>query len=83
MFKYSYDSLVYFGEPVEQSIARLARFGYDAIELIGEPDKYDRKEVNKLLGITASKYLPSVRSSQPTVTWRRRTGMGVLMRSIM
>jgi sugar phosphate isomerase/epimerase len=50
MFKYSYDSLVYFGEPVEQSIARLARFGYDAIELIGEPTKYDTKEVQKLLG---------------------------------
>jgi len=38
MFKYSYDSLVYFGEPVDRSIARLARFGYDAIELVGEPD---------------------------------------------
>src|SRR5207249_4781160 len=50
MLKYSYDSLVYFGEPIEQSIARLARFGYDAIELIGGPDKYDTKEVNRLLG---------------------------------
>ena len=50
MFKYSYDSLVYFGEPVDRSIARLARFGYDAIELIGEPDKYDTKEVTKLVG---------------------------------
>jgi len=48
MFKYSYDSLVYFGEPVDRSIARLARFGYDAIELIGEPDKYDTKEVTRL-----------------------------------
>jgi hypothetical protein len=38
MFKYSYDSLVYYGEPVDWSIARLARFGYDAIELVGEPD---------------------------------------------
>ena len=42
MFKYSYDSLVYFGEPVDRSIARLADFGYDAIELIGEPDRYGR-----------------------------------------
>jgi sugar phosphate isomerase/epimerase len=50
MFKYSYDSLVYFGEPVDRSIARLARFGYDAIELIGEPDKYDTKEVTRLVG---------------------------------
>jgi sugar phosphate isomerase/epimerase len=50
MFKYSYDSLVYFGEPVDRSIARLARFGYDAIELIGEPAKYDTKEVTRLVG---------------------------------
>jgi hypothetical protein len=35
MFKYSYDSLVYYGEPVDWSFAR---FGYDAIELVGEPD---------------------------------------------
>jgi hypothetical protein len=39
MFKYSYDSLAYFGESVGRSIAPLARFGYDAIELIGEPGK--------------------------------------------
>jgi len=44
MFKYSYDSLVYYGEPVDRSIARLARFGYDAIELVGEPD---HKETGK------------------------------------
>jgi sugar phosphate isomerase/epimerase len=50
MFKYSYDSLVYFGEPVDRSIARLARFGYDAIELIGEPAKYGTKEVTRLAG---------------------------------
>ena len=50
MFKYSYDSLVYFGEPVDRSIARLARFGYDAIELVGESDKYDTKEVTRLVG---------------------------------
>jgi sugar phosphate isomerase/epimerase len=49
MFRYSYDSLVYFGEPVDQSIIRLARLGYDAIELVGEPDKYDTKEINKLV----------------------------------
>ena len=50
MFKYSYDSLVYFGEPVERSIQRLAKFGYDAIELVGEPDNYRPAEVTKLTG---------------------------------
>lgn len=49
MFKYSYDSLVYFGEEVAKSIERLAKFGYDAIELIGEPDAYDTKRVRNLV----------------------------------
>ena len=35
--KYSYDSLVYYGEAVADGIARVAKYGYDAIELIGEP----------------------------------------------
>lgn len=45
MFKYSFDALVYHGENVTNSIQRLAKYGYDAIELIGEPDIYDVKEV--------------------------------------
>lgn len=48
MFKYSYDSLVYYGEPVRNSIERVAKFGYDAIELVGEPDSFDPAEVNQL-----------------------------------
>lgn len=48
MFKYSYDSLVYFGEDVKTSIERVSKFGYDAIELVGEPDDYDVNEVNSL-----------------------------------
>ena len=47
MFKYSYDALVYCGEPVEKSIKRVARFGYDAIELMGEPEQFDTKVINK------------------------------------
>jgi sugar phosphate isomerase/epimerase len=48
MFKYSYDALVYYGEKVSDSIARVAKFGYDALELVGEPDYYDTDEINKL-----------------------------------
>jgi sugar phosphate isomerase/epimerase len=47
MFKYSYDSLVYYGEDVEKSIKRVAKYGYDALELVGEPDDYDVKGVNR------------------------------------
>ena len=48
MFKYSYDSLVYYGETAKESIERVAKFGYDAIELVGEPDSFDSNEVNQL-----------------------------------
>ncbi len=48
MFRYSYNSLVYYGEEVETSIKRVAMFGYDAIELVGEPDAYDTSKVRKL-----------------------------------
>lgn len=36
-------------EPIEVTIRRLAKYGYESIEISGEPDKYDRKEVRKLL----------------------------------
>lgn len=48
-FKYSYDQLVYYGEDVDKSIDRLARLGYDAIELAGEPDAFDAKAVKRNL----------------------------------
>lgn len=48
MFKYSYDALVYYGEDVEKSIKRVAKYNYNGIELVGEPDDYDAKEVETL-----------------------------------
>ncbi len=47
MFKYSYDSLVYFGEDVEKSIQRVAKYGYDAIELVGEPTTYNPPKLRR------------------------------------
>lgn len=47
MFKYSYDALVYFGEDIEKSVFRVASCGYDAIELVGEPDSYEVPRVRK------------------------------------
>ncbi len=49
--KYSYDTLVYHGEKVAQSIERVARCGYDAIELVGEPANYDVDEVRRLCAL--------------------------------
>jgi sugar phosphate isomerase/epimerase len=36
-------------EPIELTIRRLAKYGYDSIEISGEPEKYDTSEVRKLL----------------------------------
>ena len=36
-------------EPIEVTIARLAKYGYKSIEISGEPEKYDTKEVRGLL----------------------------------
>ena len=47
-FRYAYNSLVYYGEDIAQSIERVARFGYDAIEVIGEPTELDAKRIKKL-----------------------------------
>jgi sugar phosphate isomerase/epimerase len=36
-------------EPIEITIARLGKCGYDSIEISGEPERYDTKAVRKLL----------------------------------
>jgi sugar phosphate isomerase/epimerase len=36
-------------EPLEVTVAPLARYGYDAIEISGEPGRYDPREVRPLL----------------------------------
>lgn len=36
-------------EPIEVTIRRLAKYGYESIEIGGEPDKYDTADVRRLL----------------------------------
>ena len=36
-------------EPIDVTIRRLAKYGYESIEISGEPDVFDTKEVRKLL----------------------------------
>ena len=36
-------------EPIETTIDRLSRYGYDGIQIMGEPRKYDWKQVRSLL----------------------------------
>lgn len=48
--KYSYNTLVYAGEDIEQSIARLSKYGYDGVDFVGEPETMDAKRIKGLLG---------------------------------
>ena len=55
--KYSYNALVYHGEKIAESFEWVARYGYDAIELVGEPTNHDVAEIRALSAkrkITAS-----------------------------
>ncbi len=59
--KISYQVVPFGGEPVEKSIERLARYGYDGIELIGEPELMNVKKIRGYLqqyGIGASSICP-------------------------
>jgi sugar phosphate isomerase/epimerase len=47
-FRYAYNSFSYYGEEIALSIERVAACGYDAIELVGEPDLYDAERVRRL-----------------------------------
>lgn len=47
-FKYAYNSFSYYGEEIARSVERVARFGYDAIELVGEPEQYEGAQIRKL-----------------------------------
>jgi sugar phosphate isomerase/epimerase len=47
-FKYAYNTFSYYGEEIGRSIERVAAFGYDAIELVGEPALYDGPRVREL-----------------------------------
>jgi sugar phosphate isomerase/epimerase len=47
-FRYSYNVIGFQGEDVAESIDRLARLGYDAVEVEGEPETHDPKRIKKL-----------------------------------
>jgi D-psicose/D-tagatose/L-ribulose 3-epimerase len=46
--KYSISNWIYGEEPLRKTFERLRRFGYDGIELKGEPQEYSPEEVNQL-----------------------------------
>ena len=46
--QYAISNWIYGDEPLRAQYARLARFGYDGIELVGEPARYNLDEVKQL-----------------------------------
>lgn len=57
MFRYTYNTLVYGEEPITTGIERVAKAGYDGVELVGEPAQTDVREVKAALdanGVVAS-----------------------------
>ena len=55
--KISYNTLVYADEDIKIGIRRLAGFGYDGVDFVGEPDNYSTKEICETMqecGIRAS-----------------------------
>ena len=79
LFRYAYNAFSYYGEEIGASIERVARLGYDAIELVGEPDRYDAQRVRALAedaGIAVSSissmYTADRDLSSPDESRRRR-----------
>jgi sugar phosphate isomerase/epimerase len=48
MIRYGYSVLPYGDEPLASSFDRVARNGYDTIELLGQPSTFDVDEINRL-----------------------------------
>lgn len=49
MVRYSVSTWIYGDEPLEKSLQRLSKFGYDGVEIPGEPKKINAKRVRELL----------------------------------
>lgn len=57
MFRYTFNTLVYGTEPIALGIARVAKFGYDGVEFVGEPAQADVPAIRAELernGVVAS-----------------------------
>ncbi|MCK4727005.1 MAG: sugar phosphate isomerase/epimerase, partial [Anaerolineales bacterium] len=58
--RYAISNWIYGDESLREQFARLARFGYEGIELVGEPERYSVKELKDLckeFGIVISSVL--------------------------
>jgi sugar phosphate isomerase/epimerase len=61
-FRYAYNVIGFGSEDVAVSIDRLARLGYDAVEVEGEPERHDANRIRKLAenaGLTIDSVCPN------------------------
>ena len=76
-FAYSYNVIGFQGEDVAQSIDRLARLGYDAVEVEGEPERQDPKRIRKLVddaGLAVGSVCPNFTAGATSPTPIPRSG---------
>jgi len=66
--KYSISNWIYGDEPLERTFQRLQKYGYDGVELKGEPELYPAREIKKL----CQKYNLSVLSIAGIYPWPTR-----------
>ena len=65
--RYSYNLMGFGGEDVGFSLERVARLGYDAVEVEGEPERHDPRRIEALagdLGLTISSVCPNFTSER-------------------
>ena len=67
-FRYSYNLIGYSGEELSRSIDRVARLGYDAVEVEGEPKKVDPAGSGSCSTTRALLPAPSAPPSPPDAT---------------
>ena len=65
MFRYAVSNWIFGDEPLEKTYSRLRKTGFDAIELVGEPERYNPDQIIRL----NSKYKLSVVSILAWCLW--------------
>ena len=76
MARYSVSTWIYGEEPLEKSMERLSRLGYDGIEIGGEPHKINAEEVKMLLkkyGLEASSICGIYTSERDLISSNEKT----------
>lgn len=81
MVKYSVSNWIYGEEPLEKGMERLSKFGYDGVEIAGEPQKISTEKIQKLLekyGLAASSICGIYTKERDLVSSSEKTRRGAV-----